>query len=393
METPVGREPPLPGGGTDHGFFQIAKELEREARTAIATSRMWHFEKMLGHGSSGVAMLLLERDLLTSRPSRRVVLKLSLATSTGDEDLAQEAQTLDLLRGHAHIVQRIGYTQDVSSSQPRGGRIRRTLRRVVNAIRNPPENLFAYLTGLSRSEAPALLLEYLENGSLLRIMEQIHNRRDQLPNRLLWGWYHCLVSACVAMTYEREGPISRPVELEVPQRDHQHLRLTHNDIAPRNVMVGELDHLVQEHRATPKLALIDFGTARQLPPLCERDAEDRNLEAVNLIMLELINPEIQINGRGFYTYEWNGLRTMAAGLFDGVRLSLLDPELRTLLAQSFRIGDDGHPLERPSLEETFERTRRGMLKPAQSYQARIRESDDYIRVKLQRYLFDADNEW
>ncbi|KAI8948641.1 hypothetical protein F4801DRAFT_581162 [Xylaria longipes] len=379
METPVGRELPLHGGGTDLGLFQKAKALEREAKNAILTSRTWHYEHMLGHGSYGVAMLLIERDHLRSRRPRRVVLKLSLETAGGDNDLTQEAEALDLLRGHAHIVQQISYTKDVSSFQPTGGRIRRTLRRVAGAFRNPPEKLFGYLSGMSRSDAPALLLEYLENGNLIKIMEQIHDRRYQLPNRLLWGWYHCLVSACVAMTYAREGPINRPVELEVPQRDHQHLRLTHNDIAPRNVMIDELDPLVQAHRATPKLALIDFGMARQLPPGGERVAENRNLEDVNTFMLALVNPAIIINDRGFYPYGSNGLRTMAAGLFDGVRLSLLDPELRTLLAHSFRIGDDDEPFGRPSLAETFERTRRGMLKPVESYQAQVREGDDYIR--------------
>lgn len=51
---------------------------------------------MLGHGSSGVAMLLIERDLLHSRRSRRVVLKLSLAAAGGDKDLIQEAEILNV---------------------------------------------------------------------------------------------------------------------------------------------------------------------------------------------------------------------------------------------------------------------------------------------------------
>ncbi|RYC54194.1 hypothetical protein CHU98_g12015 [Xylaria longipes] len=374
METPVGREIPLHGGGTDLGLFQKAKALEREAKNAILTSRTWHYEHMLGHGSYGVAMLLIERDHLRSRRPRRVVLKLSLETAGGDNDLTQEAEALDLLRGHAHIVQQISYTKDVSSFQPTGGRIRRTLRRVAGAFRNPPEKLFGYLSGMSRSDAPALLLEYLENGNLIKIMEQIHDRRYQLPNRLLWGWYHCC---------------KMPPPSHLTGENHEYNVLTKS----KNVMIDELDSLVQAHRATPKLALIDFGMARQLPPGGERVAENRNLEDVNTFMLALVNPAIIINDRGFYPYGSNGLRTMAAGLFDGVRLSLLDPELRTLLAHSFRIGDDDEPFGRPSLAETFERTRRGMLKPVESYQAQVREGDDYIRVRLQRFIFDADHEW
>ncbi|KAI0865637.1 hypothetical protein F4860DRAFT_509521 [Xylaria cubensis] len=316
METPVGREAPL----SLQDYRRKARELEREARDAISTSRTWNFERLLGHGSSGVAMLLVERDLLRSHRPRRAVLKLPLETAGGDDDLIREAQALDVLRGHAHIAQRISFTQDVSSFQP------------------------------------------------------------------------TVVSACVAMTYKRGGPENRHVDLEAPQRDHEHLRLIHNDIAFRNVVMDDIDPLVQEHRATPKLVLIDFGMARQA--LDARDAENDNLEAVNMLMLDLIDPSMNINNQGFYPIEsTNGFRTMAAGLFNKARLPLLDPELQTLLAHSFRIGDNGQPFRRLSLEDTFRRTRRGMLKPAESYNARVRESDDFIWAQLQRLLYDADAEW
>ncbi|KAI1746337.1 hypothetical protein F4680DRAFT_442611 [Xylaria scruposa] len=390
MRTPVGREPPLPGDNSVEYYRRKAKDLEREAKIAISTSRTWNYEKLLGHGSSGVAMLLVERDLLRSRRPRRAVLKLPLETATGVGDLIREARALDFLRGHAHIAQRISFTEDVSSFQPRGGRIRRILRRVVNSFRNPPDNLFVYLSRLNRSDRPALLLEYLENGNLIRIVEQIYDRDLRLPNRLLWGWYHCLVSACVAMTYAREGPIDQPMKLEVPRRDQQHLRLAHHDIAFRNVVMDEVDPRVQEHRVTPKLVLIDFGMARQGPS--GRDAEDSNLEAVNTLMLDLIDPSMLINNRGFHPVESdNGFRTMAAGLFNKARLPRLDPELQTLLAHSFRIGADGEPFQRLSLEQTFAHTRRGMLKPAESYDGQVQESDNYIQAQLQRLLFDA--EW
>ncbi|KAI0552540.1 hypothetical protein F4679DRAFT_581443 [Xylaria curta] len=384
METPVGREAPL----SEQDYRRKAKDLEREAKNAISTSRTWHYEKLLGHGSSGVAMLLVERDILRSRRPRRAVLKLPLETRTGVSDLIREARALDLLRGHAHISQRISFTDDVSSFQPRGGRIKRILQRAVNTIRNPPDNLFIYLSRLNRSDRPALLLEYLENGNLIRIVEQILDRDIQLPNRLLWGWYHCLVSACVAMTYSREGPTNRPLELEVPRRGHRHLRLSHHDIAFRNVVVDNLDPRVQEHRVTPKLVLIDFGMARQ--GNSQRDAENSNLEAVNMLMLDLIDPTMLINNRGFYPIgSPNGFRTMAAGLYNSARLPRLDPELQALLAHSFRIGADGQPFRRLSLEETFARTRRGMLKPAESYNGLVQEGDDYIQAQLQRLLFNA----
>ncbi|KAI0425146.1 hypothetical protein F5Y09DRAFT_112974 [Xylaria sp. FL1042] len=367
---------------------QKARALARETRNAISTSRTWNFEKLLGNGSYGVTVLLSERDPLRPRRSRKVVLKRPLRGEIGLNDFIREARLLDTLRGHAHIVQLINFAEDVTSFQQGKGKVTRMLKRMLAAFKKPQANLFG---DLSQGNGPAILLEYLENGDLLRVVKHIYYRRDQLPNRLLWGWYHCLVRACIAMTYAKEELVPS-MELEMLRGDQEHLRLVHDDIAARNVMIGEFDPLVKEHRATPKLTLIDFGLARQLPLGREKEAEDRNLQEVNMLMLDLINPRIRMDGRGIYPHEWNGIRTIAAGLFDERRLCLLDRELRTLLAQSFRITNNGEPFRRPSLAETFERTRRGILKPPESYQSPIRESDDYIRARLQRILLDADNE-
>ncbi|KAI1302454.1 hypothetical protein F5Y03DRAFT_209186 [Xylaria venustula] len=392
METPAGREPAVYGGDVTPRLFQRARELVREAQNAISTSRTWRFETMLGHGSYGVTILLSERNPV-HRYSRKVVLKLPLVPGAQNPDFAREAQILEVLRGHAHIVQIINYAQDISEFRPRGGRIRRALRRLENVFRNPPENLFSYLGRLSRSDCPAILLEYLENGNLYKIMDNLYSRRYQLPNRILWGWYHCLVSACVAMTYERQEPGPRTMELEVPQRNLRHLRIVHDDIAARNVMIGERDPFDRDHRSIPKLTMIDFGAAHELPPNRQRNAEDANLEGINIVMLQLINPPLGRRNHVYGPYAWNGITTMAAGIFDRRRTSLLDPELQTLIAQSFRVGDRMEPLGRPSLAETFERTKRGMLKPVESYPARLRETDDYIRARLQRIIYDADRGW
>lgn len=109
-------------------------------------------------------------------------------------------------------------------------------------------------------------------------------------------------------------------------------------------------------------------------------------------MLDLIHPPFDDpRGRVFEPYEFDGIRTEAIGLFRRRRTSLLDPTLRRLLAESFRIDENGEPFGRPSLQETFERTKFGMLKPMESYEASFRERDDYIRVALQRFLYNA--EW
>ncbi|KAI1363494.1 hypothetical protein F5Y08DRAFT_309249 [Xylaria arbuscula] len=394
METPVNQIIPAPAHQGDNLFLR-ARELAQETGLAFLTSHTFHYERLIGHGSYGVTLLFREMDHLHCDTWRRIVLKLPLVPQVADLDFSREAEVLEKLRGHAHIVQIIAYAADIKDYASReGGRIRRTIRRVINAFRNPPAHLFGYLQYISQNRGPAILLEYLENGNMIKLYEKLYVRKYQLPNRLLWAWYHCLASACIAMTYSREDEEAepRPVQLERPHRDRPHLRLIHDDIAPRNVMIDERNPFVQDHRTAPKLVMIDFGLARQLPEGREQDAERRNLDAINLLMLDLVFPPFaDPRGRRMRPTEYNGIRTEASGLFRGRRTSLLDPELRRLLAESFRIGDNDEPLGRPSLQETFERTKFGMLKPPESYRdASLRETDDYIRVSLQRFLHDAD---
>lgn len=50
------------------------------------------------------------------------------------------------------------------------------------------------------------------------------------------------------MTYARDEPDPRAMRLERPYREKPHLRLIHDDIAPRNVMIDERDPTVQDRQ-------------------------------------------------------------------------------------------------------------------------------------------------
>ncbi|TGJ87151.1 hypothetical protein E0Z10_g1636 [Xylaria hypoxylon] len=378
---------------TLNNLFAVAQTKELETRNAITTSKTWTFEKTLGYGAYGLTMLLSDRDPLNLRPVRKVVLKRPLMPETGVDDFVREAEALRNLRGHAHIIQLINYTANVGDFRSRGGRLARAFRRVKAAFNNPPVNLFRALS--YNHGGPAILSEYLENGSLVRVMERLFDRRDQLPNRILWSWYHCMVSACVALTYKKEGPEGGPLEREKPQANGEHYRLIHNDIAHRNMMVDQCEPMVRQHRLVPKLVMIDFGLARQAIPGDEIRSEQMNLTDINIMMLGLIIPRSAVvHAEDLRLARWNGMITQAACILNDDRLPYLDPDLQMLLAESFKCNDELEPYGRPSLEETFQRTRRGMRKPATSYSEalRILELDETVWMIMQNLIFDADDD-
>ncbi|KAI0530009.1 hypothetical protein GGR58DRAFT_272772 [Xylaria digitata] len=393
--TPVDRAPPPRVSAGD--YYRYSRMRELELRNAIGTAKTWNFEKVLGHGSYGITVLLSDRDPLHLHPPRRVVLKRPLIPQAAYHDFIREAQVLRDMRGHAHIGQLIGYADDVSRFRPKRGRFARALRRLRATFNNPPRNLFK---ALSVGSGPAILLEYLENGSMIKVLAALYRRRAGLPNRVLWSWYHCLVSACVAMTQKKEGFEGGPLELENYVTDGNHYRLVHDDIAARNIMVDERDPLVSEHSIAHKLVMIDFGMARYEPEGAQENAEQINLRDVNLIMLSLINPEalrimnmdLGEPGLDFGIFNDLGMNTFAAAVIPRHKYPQLDAELRTLLYESWRFGEIG-PEGHPSLSDTFRRTKTGMEKSHAAYGYSVRESDDYIRAILHHLLLEPDDDW
>lgn len=137
----------------------------------------------------------------------------------------------------------------------------------MRVLTNYPENIFKTL---SPHRGPAILLEYLEGGSMYDFVIRQIEKRVVLPNRILWSIFYCckirsqtasydaapeygantvlVVRACVAMAYAKKAPYGEPLELEELHPDEDHLLLLHGDIAFRNLMFDDYEDNVPERR-------------------------------------------------------------------------------------------------------------------------------------------------
>ncbi|KAI1311360.1 hypothetical protein F5Y03DRAFT_410516 [Xylaria venustula] len=365
---------------------------ERQYRDVFSGARGWEFEKILGHGAFGVTTLLKDKDPLHIRRNnprrypRRVVLKRPLIAERDTLDFFVESKELQALRGHAHIAHLVDYTHTVEIFRSRAGRTVDFLRRILRRATNPAENIFK---DLAYHDGPAIILDYLENGQLLQFALKRQHRRITLPNRLLWSLAHCMVRFCIGMTQYKAAPYEAPLQLETPteEYDDDSWTVAHNDIAARNIMIGDIEHDVPEHRLVPKLVLIDFGMADH--KISARVSELCNLQQVMHELMWLILDRVDMKT----AKECDGVRTCAWELYpqhqrNGQnRAPTLDPELRALL----RDGMYEDFQARPSLREMFIRTSLGAGKPASAYGARQdEESDEAVRRTIQGLMYDAD---
>ncbi|KAI1290490.1 kinase-like domain-containing protein [Xylaria venustula] len=142
-----------------------------------------------------------------------------------------------------------------------------------------------------------LLLEFVENGDLEKLIIRLNQDNEEVPNRVLWGFWLCLTQACLAMQYpprkfhpgrHKDHPVLQPdgkpafdltetgkrlgddlFEQEPPpKRRWAAKRVVHFDIDPKNILIGGLDEGVkgQEHALVPRLKLADFGVADEIKP-------------------------------------------------------------------------------------------------------------------------------
>ncbi|KAK5630074.1 hypothetical protein RRF57_005789 [Xylaria bambusicola] len=377
---------------------RIARNVELQLRFNFANNPAWEFEKVLGNGSYGITVLLADKDPLHIRRDRnnrrrRIVLKRQLIPEQGMADFLAEMQALEQLRGHAHIAQMIDSTVNTQYFRSRGGRTVVFLRRILRALTNHPENIFKIM---AHHRGPAILLEYLEGGSLYTFALRQYETNTKLPNRLLWSIFYCLMRACAAMTYGKNAPYGGPLELEELQQDEPHLLLRHNDIAFRNLMFDDYEPQVPEHQTLPKVVLIDFGLATYIKrdgvPRAGEIADKYNMHECAKLMVKLIHPRAKVAG-DLYAYITNPpLLTQAWEIipdrYGYDHFPWVDNQLRYLLCEA--LGDLNY---RPSLQQMLRRTRRGALKSASAYGPRAPdESDAACQAILQQLLHTPDPE-
>ncbi|KAK8075812.1 hypothetical protein PG997_010475 [Apiospora hydei] len=217
------------------------------------------FQRVIGSGSNGVAVLIHDNRV---RPPKRLILKRALREDDFFQ-IEQELRTLKLFRGAAHIVQMIG-SRDLRTFED------------------------ADLAG------PAIVMEYLENGSFHGFLEKHNAMEGRVPNRVLWSIMLCrtyralcfprplpprkdladmnttcrqrsVIRACVGMTWPPRGSESEPERLESVPLKGEPTPWAHNDLHLENIMFGDIEPRSTEHALVPRVKLIDFGTATPNP--------------------------------------------------------------------------------------------------------------------------------
>ncbi|KAI0437082.1 kinase-like domain-containing protein [Xylaria telfairii] len=339
-----------------------ADAVAAELQGYFSRSTTWECEKTLGHGAHGTAILVKERSGRDGH-QRRVVLKRALAD--GMAELKAEIATLGKLRGGAHFSTLLASCDDLTEFADPG----------------PSETTFKTIfTSLHGLRGPALVQEYYQNGTINSLKEKAKAQNIDIPNRLLWNFYLCLVRACVGLAYLPTSPESGIERLEEIPSDRAAGDLVHGDIAGGNMVIGDMDPSTPEHSTIPVLKMIDLGSSRE----CAEAGKgvEENLHSVAVEMLRMIRKgPVKTRGLRNATY-FEGVRTVATDILPGVdgmpRFPNLDPKLQDLLVQALRT-DRGR---RPTLAEMLAATQNGCQSSADALQ-------DQDAVTIQRLIYDA----
>ncbi|KAI0142448.1 kinase-like protein [Hypoxylon sp. NC0597] len=138
-----------------------------------------------------------------------------------------------------------------------------------------------------------MVLEFMEHGDLAHFIYKVNELGEEVPNRVLWSFWICLIKACIAMEYpprkfhaRRREPVgagdNEPInnnkgkrigsdlfeDIPPAKRRWAKKRMVHFDIDPRNIFIGGFDPSSRdgEHELVPRLKLADFGCAQNIKP-------------------------------------------------------------------------------------------------------------------------------
>ncbi|KAI8953137.1 kinase-like domain-containing protein [Xylaria longipes] len=326
----------------------------------------FEFERRLGLGSGAVALLFkeLEREAPETK-KRNVVVKFAFSeyehrNRQADDEIENELKWLKMLQGPEHIVKILGNELD-----------------------------------RSKVSRPALVLEYVEYGSIQDLCKRMTARKSPLPNRVLWSMFLCLIRACVGFAY----PPWQDGERETIPTDgiKKPSSIIHNDLHDENVLIGDLMPDVIEHRHAPILKVIDFGKAMVVPPGNGVTADQTNIQEAARIITGVVamkystlrdeNMEVDIPD------ETGNVRKIVAFTDPALRDSSgLLPALQNLLL----LCQAANPKDRPSLQYVLNACEDAVrTHTAQSYTGIANydstlESDDSIRGTIQQIVFNAD---
>ncbi|KAI1083986.1 kinase-like protein [Whalleya microplaca] len=357
---PQPQGPNLVGPTPKHGKreFRETRDRFRKAKRWFLKRPQFSFIRPLGYGALGLAIQFKHLSSEAGVPSRDIVLK--VATEGWEDDLIRlENKATKRMARAAHCIQRIdpqsvgmeptkpyafeeprlwdssaeedsSGDESVADERPPEPKTRRwlwdneretidkrsrdyttrfdaTMKRINDRDDRLYERDERRAKGLPDKEDDAewdldhkdyLLLEFVENGDLTRLICKLNDMKENIPNRVLWSFWLCLVRACVAMEYpprkfhprRRENPnditaqmgalrieddVAGKVvngdlfeDIPVARRRWAGKRIVHFDIDPSNIFIAgfDLGAADNEHKLIPRLKLADFGLTDKIKP-------------------------------------------------------------------------------------------------------------------------------
>ncbi|KAI0460588.1 kinase-like domain-containing protein [Xylaria acuta] len=347
-----------------------AEEARRVVRDHFNNLTSFRYEAQIGSGVFGVAHSVVEKRV--ARRARKLVVKRA-QSERAQTELRHEIMMMSRLNGSAHIASVIATNDDNPNARRRRGIFGRMVAQIIRRRKN-------ILVGLP---GPALVLEYLGNGTVNGLLSSLVRHNKSLPNRLLWSFYLCLVRACVAMKFPPAKPFgAKPKLEEIPEDQSAPGNIMHGDMHSGNVLIGTVGDF-QEHAAMPPLKLIDFGLA-----LVREQSDERNLLDVSKQIYYMIIGKY--DRVGFRHVLHNGINTMATDILPRngqARYPMLEDDLRDFVARC--LARD--PADRPSLAEALETCKNAVeTKTPGLYGFNAgRETDYGIGLLLQELVYNA----
>ncbi|KAI1375820.1 hypothetical protein F4677DRAFT_420810 [Hypoxylon crocopeplum] len=403
-------------------IYEVERHKEQLRNHFAIDDIPWEFEKVVGWGHEGIAALIRKREGTGKfRPRRnyRLVMKRAM-TDRGDYRIRHEIGWYRRLHGAEHIANMISWRDDLAEAAIPADvatanatldvdqlsiRFQHAMRGIFRSPRGRGmfkkkfldlRKIDDELQLLKLAGYPLILIEYLENGTLARLINRINRFSvPHIPNRLLWSIFLCLVRACVGMAFPLERP--EPDRLDVMNTQLETYTpgapieggVIHNYLHVGNVMFGDFNTKHREHRLAPVLKLIDFGEC------LEGEGETgayTNMHDVARLMVALISKQLQAPvelPRNYGNYHTTAVEIIPSG--NGAKYPLLDTDLRDLVARC--LAENAR--NRPSLAELLIILERAVVeKTAASYQFPLStyETDEVVEHFVQHLILDAPTE-
>ncbi|KAI1416674.1 kinase-like protein [Hypoxylon sp. FL1857] len=342
-------------------------------RKYFSSDGRFEFVGLVAHGYFGSASRVKYTD--RNGKTSQFLVKKAFKNPDGLEALNNEKNYLRRLRGAMHIVQTLNIADNPLEISPM---IDSTGARLPNI-----DNQW-------------IVMEWLEYGTIGDFIKKARNRRiTQLPNRLLWRLFLCLIRGCIAMAWPPHR-IDDEVEIETIDPHAQASNVVHNDLHTGNVLLTE-PPLDEEHTISPLVKIIDFGLAGQWTWADgPSSAVQNNIWQMGKMMVALIILwlpwDVSNKGGAVFTKVPGGpeIETDARPILPSTGPSAeypnLDPDLRTLVCSCLATRHDDRPTISELLDTVLEAVR---TRGADFYPGRPEEQDDFISRRWREIVLDT----